>query len=225
VFAGGFTLEAAEEVCGDGEVKKTEVLGLLSRLVDQSLVIPDDGGEARFRMLETLRRYAGERLEESGTADGLQRRHAAYFRGLAERAEPLLRGPEQGVWLHPLETDHDNFSAGIDWALRHDPEVAVRLSGGLAWFWNIGGHPRPGGASTKPSPRVKARLPPVGHGRSRGRLSSDSPRARRTGRPRKRRRRTSSPKRSATPGGSRCPRGSWEWRALSRETSTGAVNS
>ena len=140
VFAGGFALEAAEEVCGDGEAEKKDVLGLLSRLVDQSLVIPDDGGKARFRMLETMRVYAGERLEESGRADALQRRHATYFLELAERAEPQLRGPEQEVWLHPLETDYDNFSAAIDWALRHDPEMAVRLSGALAWFWNLGGH-------------------------------------------------------------------------------------
>src|ERR687897_167523 len=140
VFAGGFALEAAEEVCGDGEAEKKDVLGLLSRLVDQSLVIPDDGGKARFRMLETMRVYARERLEESGRADALQRRHATYFLELAERAEPQLRGPEQEVWLHPLETDYDNFSAAIDWALRHDPEMAVRLSGALAWFWNLGGH-------------------------------------------------------------------------------------
>jgi predicted ATPase/DNA-binding SARP family transcriptional activator len=140
VFAGGFTLEAAEEVCGGGEVEKSEVLGLHSRLVEQSLVVPDDGGEARFRMLETLRRYAGERLVESGKAEALQRRHSAYFLRVAERAEPLLRGPKQRVWLRRLDTDHDNFSAAIDRALGHDPEVAVRLSGALAWFWLVGGH-------------------------------------------------------------------------------------
>jgi predicted ATPase/DNA-binding SARP family transcriptional activator len=135
VFAGGFTLEAAEEVCGDGE---SDVLALLSQLVDQSLVIPGTGGNARFRMLETLRRYAAERLAESGAAEGLHRRHAEYFLRLAERAEPLLRGPQQAAWLRRLETEHDNAGAAIDWARRHDPEVAVRLSSALAYFWLIG---------------------------------------------------------------------------------------
>ena len=140
VFAGGFTLEAAEEVCTDEGVEPTQVLELLSRLVDQSLVVPHAGGNARFRMLETLRRYAAERLAESGTVEVLQRRHAAYFLRLAERAEPLLRGPDQGVWMRRLEAEHDNFGAAIDWALRHDAEMAVRLTGALAYFWLIGRH-------------------------------------------------------------------------------------
>ena len=137
VFVGGFTLEAAEEVCGDDGA---DVLELLSRLVDQSLVVPDDAGNVRFRMLETLRRYAAERLMESRAAGTLQRRHSEYLLRLAERAEPFLRGPQQATWMRRLEADHDNFSAAIDWALRHDPEVAVRLSSALAWFWLIGRH-------------------------------------------------------------------------------------
>ena len=140
-FAGGFTLEAAEEVCGGEGAERTDVLELLSHLVDQSLVVPEDSGHARFRMLETLRRYAGERLAESGAGSRRwQRRHAEYFLRLAERAEPLLRGLQQGVWLRRLEADQDNFSAAIDWALRDDPEVAVRLSSALAYFWLIGRH-------------------------------------------------------------------------------------
>jgi predicted ATPase/DNA-binding SARP family transcriptional activator/tetratricopeptide (TPR) repeat protein len=140
VFAGGFTLEAAEEVGGDEAAEQTAVLELLSRLVDQSLVVHDDAGHVRFRMLETLRRYAAERLAESGTAGRLRRRHAEYLLRLAERAEPLLRGPQQAMWMRRLEADHDNFNAAIDWALRHDPEVAVRLCSALAYFWLIGRH-------------------------------------------------------------------------------------
>jgi predicted ATPase/DNA-binding SARP family transcriptional activator len=135
VFAGDFTLEAAEEVCGDGDV-----LEVLSHLVDQSLVVPCGGDTARFRMLETLRRYAGERLRESGMAERFRRRHAEYFLRLAERAEPLLRGPEQATWLRRTEAERDNFSAAIDWALRGDPDLAVRLSSALAYFWLIGRH-------------------------------------------------------------------------------------
>jgi len=137
VFVGGFTLEAAEEVCGDDGA---DVLESLSRLVDQSLVISEDRGQARFRMLETLRRYAGERLGESGAAQELQRRHAGYFLRVAQEAEPLLRGPQQASWLRALEADHDNFSAAMDWAFRHDPDVAVRLTSALAYFWLIGRH-------------------------------------------------------------------------------------
>jgi predicted ATPase/DNA-binding SARP family transcriptional activator len=148
VFAGGFTLEAAEQVCADQGAEQPEVLDLLARLVDQSLVVPGDGGSgsgsggggARFRMLETLRGYARARLAESGTADQLRRRHAEYLLRLAELAEPQLRGPEQPVWLRRLEADRDNFSAAIDWALDHDPEMAVRLSSALAYFWLIGRH-------------------------------------------------------------------------------------
>jgi predicted ATPase/DNA-binding SARP family transcriptional activator len=143
VFAGGFSLEAAEEVCGDEGADPAAVLESLSRLVDQSLVIASgggtsDNGRARFRMLETLRRYAGERLAESGTADKLARRHAESFLRLAEEAEPMLRGPQQGRWLRALESDRDNFSVAMDWAFRSDPEVAVRLTSALAYSWLIG---------------------------------------------------------------------------------------
>jgi predicted ATPase/DNA-binding SARP family transcriptional activator/tetratricopeptide (TPR) repeat protein len=140
VFAGGVTLEAAESVCGYPDTEQATVLDLLSRLVDQSLVIPDRGGQARFRMLETLRRYAGERLTESGTAENLRRRHAECFLRLAEQAEPLLRGPQQAEWLRRLDAERDNIGAAIDWAFRRDPEMAVRLSSALAYFWLIGRH-------------------------------------------------------------------------------------
>jgi len=144
VFGGGFTLEAAEEVCGDQDAGPAGVLESLSRLVDQSLAVSEhrsgDRGQARFRMLETLRRYAGERLGETGTAEKLQRRHADYFLRLAEQAEPMLRGPRQATWLRALESDRDNFSAAMDWAFRRDPAVAVRLTSALAYFWMIGRH-------------------------------------------------------------------------------------
>jgi predicted ATPase len=138
VFTGGFTLEAAEEVCGDDGTDSADVLDSLSRLVDQSLVISQEWGQARFRMLETLRRYAGERLAESGTAEKLQRRHAEYFLRVAERAEPMLRGSQQATSLRALESDSDNFRAAMDWAFRRDSDVAVRLTSALAYFWLIG---------------------------------------------------------------------------------------
>jgi predicted ATPase/DNA-binding SARP family transcriptional activator len=152
VFAGGFALEAAEEVCADEGDGPAGVLESLSRLVDQSLVTSSCGdspgsgspgsasgnGQARFRMLETLRRYAAERHAESGSAEKVQRRHAEYFLRLAERAEPMLRGPRQATWLRDLQADRDNLSAAMDWAFRRDPDVAVRLTSALAYFWLIG---------------------------------------------------------------------------------------
>jgi len=137
VFAGGFTLEAAEEVCG---AAGADVLESLARLVDQSLVISEDRGQARFRMLETLRRYAGERLDESGAAEQLRRRHADYFLRVAERAEPMLRGPGQAAWLRTLEADRDNLSTAMDWAFRCDPDMAARFASALGYFWLIGRH-------------------------------------------------------------------------------------
>jgi predicted ATPase/DNA-binding SARP family transcriptional activator len=144
VFAGGFSLEAAEGVCADRGGGPAGVLESLSRLVDQSLVSPedkaDDHGQARFRMLDTLRRYAGQRLEESGTAGEVRRRHAEHFLRLAEQAEPLLRGHGQATWLRALESERDNLGAALDWAFRCDPDVAVRLTSALAYFWLIGRH-------------------------------------------------------------------------------------
>jgi predicted ATPase/DNA-binding SARP family transcriptional activator len=140
VFTGGFTLEAAEEVCADGDTGQADLLGVLSRLVDQSLVIAEDRGQARFRMLETLRGYAAERLGESAGTAELRRRHAAYFLLLAERAEPMLRGTGQATWLRTLESDRDNLGAAMDWAFRHDPNAAVRFASALAYFWLIGRH-------------------------------------------------------------------------------------
>jgi tetratricopeptide (TPR) repeat protein len=91
-------------------------------------------------MLDTLRRYAGERLAESADAGQLRRRHAEFFLRLAERAEPMLRGPGQPAWLRALESDRDNLGAAMDWAFGHDPEAAVRFANALAYYWLIGRH-------------------------------------------------------------------------------------
>ena len=140
VFAGGFSLEAAEEVCAAAGTGQAGVLDSLSRLVDQSLVVSEDRGQARFRLLETLRRYAGERLDESGAAAKLGHRHAQYFLQVAERAEPMLRGPGQATWLRALAADRDNLGAAMDWAFRRDPDMAVRFANALAYYWLIGRH-------------------------------------------------------------------------------------
>ena len=139
VFAGGWTLEAAEAVC-DADLDVLEILGTL---VDDSLVRRTelDGGGLRFTMLETIREYATGKLADAG-GDELQRvrhRHAEYFRDLAEEAEPHLTGEGQAEWLEILEREHDNLRAAIDQAAR-EPEgsgipTGLRICAAIWRFW------------------------------------------------------------------------------------------
>ena len=143
VFAGGFTLEAAEGVCCGDAVANPEVLQLLLRLVDRSLVVARDrGGVSWYRLLETVRQYAWQRLGEAGEADEIRRRHLTWYLGLAEQGEPELRGPEQQVWLGRLETEHDNLRAALEWSMAHPSyaEKGLRLATSLFWFWYFRGH-------------------------------------------------------------------------------------
>jgi non-specific serine/threonine protein kinase len=130
VFAGGFTLEAAEVVCGGEGVESEEVLDLLSRLVEKSLVlVTRRSGETRYRLLEPARQYAAEKLDESGEEEQTQERHAGYYLALAEEAEPELR--EQQVWLERLGTEHGNFRAALGWALDAEVYLGERAELGL----------------------------------------------------------------------------------------------
>ena len=142
VFAGGFTLEAAEGVCAGEDLEGGEVLDLLASLVDKSLVLvaAEQGGEARYRLLETARQYASEKLGEAGEAEEVHRRHADFYLALAEEAEPDPR--EQGAWLERLGTERDNFRAALGWSLGPEAsaeaaELGVRLAVALGHrrFW------------------------------------------------------------------------------------------
>ena len=137
VFAGGFSLEAAEAVGAAREEDAFDVLGLLGRLAEQSLVSADtNANELRYRMLEPVRQYALEKQEESTEAEEIRRRHAAFFLALAERAEPELHGPDQVEWLERLEKENDNLRAAIDWALSGgDAEISARISWAIYQFW------------------------------------------------------------------------------------------
>ena len=142
VFAGGWTLEAAEAVgSGDG-IEDSEVLNLLSQLVDKSLVVAEATEESWMRhgMLEPVQQYAQERLEEWGEAEVVRRRHAALFLALAEQAEPELLGREQSEWLKRLETEHDNLRAALGWSLGRGDELGLRLAGALSRFWYVRGY-------------------------------------------------------------------------------------
>jgi predicted ATPase len=138
IFAGGFTLEAAEDVCAGGAVEAAEVLVLLGNLAEQSLVVAETGpeGRARFRMLEPVRQYALERLRQSGEEDGARRRHAGYYLALAEEAEPRIKGHEQVEWLDRLEAENDNLRAAIGWSLEAGEEqTAARFGWALSMYW------------------------------------------------------------------------------------------
>lgn len=143
VFAGGFSLEAAEQVCGDGAGEPGQVVDALLQLVDKSLVAADDrGDQARYRLQETVRQYGRERLQEAGEADETHRRHRDWFLALAERAETEVRGPQQVSWLGRLELDHDNFRAALEWtkADAGNAEAELRLAAGLWLFCFVRGH-------------------------------------------------------------------------------------
>jgi DNA-binding CsgD family transcriptional regulator/tetratricopeptide (TPR) repeat protein len=140
IFAGGCTLEAAEEVCGEHE--EEGMIDLLTALVDKSLLrTPEEEGEPRFLMLETIREYAQEQLNLSGEEEEMGRRHTTYFLALAERAEPQLMGANQAAWCDVLALELDNLRAVLARARRAgDAETGLRLGWALFHFWYIRGY-------------------------------------------------------------------------------------
>ncbi len=146
-FAGGWTLDSAGAVCAGDDLEEWEVLDLLSRLVDKSLVeIDAEGGQrtgkTRYRMLETVRSYARQRLGEQGESDGTRERHLAHFLSWAEAADRQLTGEEQGLWLSRIEAEHDNLRLAVDTcrSADHDATCGLRLAGALGRFWEVHGH-------------------------------------------------------------------------------------
>jgi len=170
VFWNGWTLEAAEYVCAQeqgsrdtavqlsfveltpappqpstpAELESGDVLELLTRLIDKSLVIAEaQGGQTRYRLLETIRQYAREKLLAAGEAElkAARNRHLEFFLCVAETVEPALRRADQLEALARLEAEHDNLRAAIKWAKSTDAhEVGLRLAGSLARFWYFHGY-------------------------------------------------------------------------------------
>jgi predicted ATPase/class 3 adenylate cyclase len=134
VFAGGCDLAAAEAVLAGEDLDALDVADLLGQLVDKSLVVADDsGGAVRYRLLETIRQYAQERLQESGDTATVRRRHADHYVGVAEAAGPHLRSGDQLEWTDTIARDTDNLRAALDWALETaSPAHALRLVAPLA---------------------------------------------------------------------------------------------
>ncbi len=153
VFASGWTLEAAEKVCawsvdpdawpGPASLSTpAEALDLLTHLVDKSLVLVEDQpGQPRYRLLDTIRQYAREKLLNADEAASVRDRHLAHSLKLAEKAEPELRRPTQIAWLERLDLEHDNLRAALQWALESDAlERGLRLAGALSRFWYLRGY-------------------------------------------------------------------------------------
>jgi predicted ATPase/DNA-binding CsgD family transcriptional regulator len=145
VFSSGFTVDAARAVCvGPGAAD--DVLVTLGRLVDKSLVLADqNGAQARYRLLDTIRHFAHDRLRDAGEAASTRERHLDHFLALAEAAEPELEGTGQDAWLTTLETEHDNFRSALEWGLSApQPDRGRRLAAALARLWLLHGHAHEG---------------------------------------------------------------------------------
>jgi predicted ATPase/DNA-binding SARP family transcriptional activator len=143
VFAGGFTLEAAEAVCIGASIGVADVLTLLAALVDKSLVnVEERGGETRYGLLETIRQYGEEKLQAAGEVVGLRARHCDWYAALAEEGERGLRGPQSEAWMQRLERELPNLRAALDWshAQPDGAEAELWLFAGLGQFFCIRGY-------------------------------------------------------------------------------------
>lgn len=155
VFAGNFTIEAAESVCVNSELliaadesseddrsADIDILNGICALVENSLLVQTEAanGESRFRLLEVVREFAGEILEKSGKIEHLKKNHTAFYLALAQKAEPEIFGETGEKWLARLEESLDNLRAALDWAIVNDPVRAVNLAASLRTFWILQNH-------------------------------------------------------------------------------------
>jgi predicted ATPase/class 3 adenylate cyclase len=143
IFAGGWTPDAAEAVCGGDGIERPNVPMLLAQLVDRSLAVIEGeaDGFTRYFFLDTLRQYARERLTARGGLQNTARRHLEYFLSLAEQAKPAFTGAEQVAWAEHLEREHENLRAALRWAIdSENADLGLRLAGALWRFWWAHGH-------------------------------------------------------------------------------------
>jgi non-specific serine/threonine protein kinase len=137
VFSGGWTLEAAEEICSGEAISKNEMLDLLSQLTEKSVIIYDESRE-RYRMLESIKQYGIEKLPDGY---GMFLRHLNYFLEFSEKAEPELRSENAKFRLDKIEADHNNFIAAIDWSVNNEnTEKGGRIAAALGEYWSTAGH-------------------------------------------------------------------------------------
>jgi predicted ATPase/transcriptional regulator with XRE-family HTH domain len=147
VFAGGFTLEAAESVFSGTATTKT-TYDIIASLLDKSLLQRtfDARGSLRFSMLMTIQQFARDYLRHMGDETKIQKWHLAHFLDFAEQASEKMNGPDQFKWLDRLEAEHDNLRAAWDYAIENDTESAARLASALLEFWSMRGNPSEGRA-------------------------------------------------------------------------------
>ena len=169
VFVGGFDLEAAEQVCGTEPLQPADVMDLVTSLVEKSLVMTDEREQGtRYRMLETIRDYARERLVQADDAAATAARHCQHYFAFAKDVRDGLRGPEQGSWIARMEAELDNVRAGIATALAGgvDPIIAVKYAVAMQGFWIMRGYITEGRATVDAAlqlPAVQASEQAVGH--------------------------------------------------------------
>ncbi len=138
VFIGGCDLEAVEAVCVDDELPSTDILDVMSRLVDKSLVAAPTPGETRYTQLQTLWEYGATRLNDSGEADTVRTRHAVYYRRFGENANQRLRGARAPEWSERLTPELGNLKAALDWHLgAGNIDAALSMVSGMAWLWFV----------------------------------------------------------------------------------------
>ena len=138
VFMGGWSLDAAEAVCSGGEVRSTDALDLLTRLIDKSFILaePSESDSIRYRLLEPLRQFSSERLATEEDALDVKHRHAHWFHSLAVAAAEDYHGPKQGDALRRIELEHANVRAALQWLYENgEIDQADQLARALWWFW------------------------------------------------------------------------------------------
>ena len=140
VFVSGWTLEAAETVCGEDH-NGMEVLDLLTRLVDKSLVFDEETrNEIRYHRLETIRQYSREKFFETAEVELVRDRHLDFFVEFAELVDEKLKSSEQLLWQSRMSVEQDNLRAALDWGLSRNPDSALRIVGAANLFWTAGGY-------------------------------------------------------------------------------------
>jgi len=154
VFVGGWTLEAAESICGEAENPahlttedrnvrgdESDILDLMTRLVDKSLVLTEEvDDEIRYHRLETIRQYSRDKLFETDEVETIRDRHLYYFVQFAERADENLKSGNQVVWQKHVSFEQDNLRAALEWSINKNPDYALRIVGSINLFWTAGGY-------------------------------------------------------------------------------------
>jgi len=163
VFVGGWTLEAAESVCGE-ERGGFDVLDLLTRLVDKSLVFTEESrGEIRYHRLETIRQYSREKFFETDEVETLRDRHLDFFVQFAELVDEKLKGGDQMIWQNRMVEEQGNLRAAMEWGISRNPDSALRIAGAANLFLTAGGYSAEGFRWTQKALEQVEKIPvPIG---------------------------------------------------------------